>query len=181
MIEMVEAMAKDPGHLVEVRLKEIRDSLTERLTAARRWSPARQRRGISLGREHTETTGSACAAGSSAGDESSCFSTKSHRREHPVASLEHTMRPSKYRSFSFARGFAMPFTERAIDPNNLEFMRAAFNKACERLGLQCRREDRITDVVVDTIIEIAATGERDPDRVCELVLVHLKESERDVA
>jgi hypothetical protein len=85
------------------------------------------------------------------------------------------------RSFSFARGFAMPFTERAIDPNNLEFMRAAFNKACERLGLQCRREDRITDVVVDTIIEIAATGERDPDRVCELVLLHLKEPQRDVA
>ena len=84
------------------------------------------------------------------------------------------------RSFSFARGFAMPFTERAIDPNNLEFMRAAFNKACERLGLQCRREDRITDVVVDAIIEIAATGERDPDRVCELVLVHLKEPQWDV-
>jgi hypothetical protein len=75
---------------------------------------------------------------------------------------------------------AMPFTERAIDPNNLEFMRAAFNKACERLGLQCRREDRITDVVVDAIIEIAATGERDPDRVCELVLVHLKEPQWDV-
>jgi hypothetical protein len=47
---------------------------------------------------------------------------------------------------------------------------------CERLGLQCRREDRITYVVVDAIIEVAATGERDPDRVCELVLVHLRES-----
>jgi hypothetical protein len=75
----------------------------------------------------------------------------------------------------------MPFTERAIDPNNLEFMHAAFNKACEQLGLQCRREDRITDVVVDAIIEIAATGERDPDRVCELVLIHLKEPQWDLA
>ena len=75
----------------------------------------------------------------------------------------------------------MPFTGRAIDPNDLEFMRAAFNKVCERLGLQCRREDRITDVVVDAIIEVAATGERDPDRVCELVLVHLKEPQQDVA
>jgi hypothetical protein len=75
----------------------------------------------------------------------------------------------------------MPFTGRAIDPNDLEFMRAAFNKVCHRLGLECRREDRITDVVVDAIIEIAATGERDPDRVCELVLVHLKEPQRDVA
>ncbi len=75
----------------------------------------------------------------------------------------------------------MPFTGRAIDPNDLEFMRAAFNKVCDRLGLECRREDRVTDVVVDRIIEIAATGERDPDRVCELVLVHLKEPQRDVA
>jgi hypothetical protein len=73
----------------------------------------------------------------------------------------------------------MPFTGRAIDPNDLVFMRAAFNKVCERLGLQCRREDRITDVVVDAIIEVAATGERDPDRVCELVLVHLRESRGD--
>jgi hypothetical protein len=70
---------------------------------------------------------------------------------------------------------AMPFTGRAIDPNDLELMRAIFNKVCERLGLQCRREDRITDVVVDAIIKFAATGERDPDRVCEL-LVHLRES-----
>jgi hypothetical protein len=69
----------------------------------------------------------------------------------------------------------MPFTGRAIDPNDLELMRAIFNKVCERLGLQCRREDRITDVVVDAIIKFAATGERDPDRVCEL-LVHLRES-----
>jgi hypothetical protein len=75
----------------------------------------------------------------------------------------------------------MPFTGRAIDPNDLEFMRAAFNKVCHRLGLECRREDRITDVVVDAIIEIAATGERDPDRMCELVLFHLKEPHRDIS
>jgi hypothetical protein len=31
----------------------------------------------------------------SAGDESSYVWTKSHRREHPVASLEHTRLPSK--------------------------------------------------------------------------------------
>jgi hypothetical protein len=73
----------------------------------------------------------------------------------------------------------MPFTGRSINPNDLEFMRAAFNKVCERLGLECRREDRITDVVLDAIIEVAATGERDPDRVCELVLVHLRESHGD--
>jgi hypothetical protein len=68
----------------------------------------------------------------------------------------------------------MPFTGRAIDPNNLEFMRAAFNKVCDRLGLECRREDPLTELVVDGIIEAAATGERDPDRLCEGVLTHLK-------
>jgi hypothetical protein len=56
----------------------------------------------------------------------------------------------------------------AIHPNDLEFMPAAFNKVCERLGLQCRREDRVTDVVVDAIIEVAAMGERDHDRLCEV-------------
>jgi hypothetical protein len=75
----------------------------------------------------------------------------------------------------------MPFTGRAIDPNDLEFMRAAFNKVCQRLGLECRREDRITVVVVDAIIKIAATGERDPDRLCELVLLHLREPYRDIS
>ena len=75
----------------------------------------------------------------------------------------------------------MPFTGRAIDPNDLEFMRAAFNKVCERLGLQCRREDRITDVVVYAIIDVATIGERDPDRLCELVLAHLKEPRSRVA
>jgi hypothetical protein len=39
----------------------------------------------------------------------------------------------------------MPFTGRAIDPNNLEFMRAAFNMVCDRLGLECRRDPFCTD------------------------------------
>jgi hypothetical protein len=75
----------------------------------------------------------------------------------------------------------MPFTGRAIDPNDLEFMCATFNKVCDRLELQCRREDRITDVVVDAIIEVVATGERNPERLCEQVLVRLKAPDRDVA
>jgi hypothetical protein len=82
---------------------------------------------------------------------------------------------------SIVRGFRYAVHRRAIDPNDLEFVRAAFNKVCERLGLQCRREDRITDVVVDAIIEVAGTGERNPDCVCELALVRLKQVHRDVA
>lgn len=68
----------------------------------------------------------------------------------------------------------MPFTGRAIDPNDLELMRAAFNKLCDRLGLQCRREDPVTELVVDLVIEIVAAGERDPDLLCEGVLDRLK-------
>jgi hypothetical protein len=72
----------------------------------------------------------------------------------------------------------MPFRGRAIDPSHLEFMRATFNRVCRRLDLQCGREDRITDIVVDAIVEIAATGERDPDRLCELVLIRLNGESR---
>jgi hypothetical protein len=66
-------------------------------------------------------------------------------------------------------------------PNDLELMRAAFNKVCDRLELQCRREDPLTELLVDAIIDIAATGERDPDRLCERVLLHLKRPQREVA
>jgi hypothetical protein len=59
----------------------------------------------------------------------------------------------------------MPFTGRPIDPNDLDLMRAAFNNVCDRLELECRREDPLTELVVDAIIDIAAAGERDPDGV----------------
>jgi hypothetical protein len=60
-------------------------------------------------------------------------------------------------------------------------MRAAFNKVCDRLGLQCRRGDPLTEIVVDAIIEAVARGERDPERLCEHVLVRLKAPNRSVA
>jgi hypothetical protein len=72
------------------------------------------------------------------------------------------------------RTFVMPFTGRAIDPNDLELMRAAFNKVCDRSGLRCSREDPLTEFVVDTIIEMVATGARDPDRLCEGVVGRLE-------
>jgi hypothetical protein len=50
------------------------------------------------------------------------------------------------------------------------------------LGEASGREDRLTDVALDTIIEIVETGERDPDRLCERVLVRMtQEQERDVS
>jgi hypothetical protein len=75
----------------------------------------------------------------------------------------------------------MPFTGRAIDPNDIELMRATFNTVCDRLGLQCRREDPLTELVVDAIIKAAATGERDSERLCEDVLVQITREHRSVA
>jgi hypothetical protein len=70
----------------------------------------------------------------------------------------------------------MPFSDKAINPNHIEFMRAGFNRVCERLGSQCCREDRIAaDLVADAIVEIAGNGEQDLDRLVELVLTRLKE------
>ncbi len=50
-------------------------------------------------------------------------------------------------------------------------------------GLGSNVAERIASLTwwVDAIIEVAATGERDPDRLCEGVLVRLKAPDRDVA
>jgi hypothetical protein len=41
-------------------------------------------------------------------------------------------------------------------------------------GCTAAERNRITDVVDDAIIEVAATGERDPERLCERVRLRLK-------
>jgi hypothetical protein len=47
-------------------------------------------------------------------------------------------------------------------------MTAAFKAACLALQL-ADKDDPITDIVARKIIEIAGTGERDPERICALV------------
>jgi hypothetical protein len=69
------------------------------------------------------------------------------------------------------RGAGVPkrFSE-SFDPDAVRVMMAAFDKACEALGLVDRNDPIITETVAKTIVEQARTGERDPDKLCALTL-----------
>jgi hypothetical protein len=54
-------------------------------------------------------------------------------------------------------------------------MRLAFHKACKALQLS-DKDDAFTDIVA-TIVELAKTGERNPDRLCSQVLDGLSASQ----
>lgn len=69
-----------------------------------------------------------------------------------------------------------PFLKGAVfDPKEIEAMSAAFEAICESLKL-LNRSDPITEIVARKVVEVAGTGERDPDRIRDLVLLALKES-----
>jgi hypothetical protein len=73
----------------------------------------------------------------------------------------------------------MPLTpflkEAAFDPAAIEAMSAAFEAVCESLQL-LDRSDPITEIVARMVIEVAGTGERDPLRIRDQVLLGLKEA-----
>jgi hypothetical protein len=73
----------------------------------------------------------------------------------------------------------MPLTpflkEATFDPQAIDAMSAAFEAACGSLQL-VNRSDPLAEIVARKVIEVAGTGERDPRRICELVLLALKES-----
>ena len=60
----------------------------------------------------------------------------------------------------FAEGF---------DPQAVEAMIDAFDKACEALGLR-DKADAFAEIVAKTVVEQARAGERDPDKLCMLTL-----------
>jgi hypothetical protein len=60
----------------------------------------------------------------------------------------------------------MPFAKYSVDPERIEAMRAAFHRVCDVLQLDCGTEDRMTERIVMKIVELAKTGERDPERLC---------------
>ena len=61
----------------------------------------------------------------------------------------------------------MPFSKYDItDPVRIEAMRAAFNRVCDVLQLECGREDLMTEIVVEKIVELAKDGELDPEQLC---------------
>jgi hypothetical protein len=74
----------------------------------------------------------------------------------------------------------MPLTpflkEATFDPMAIEAMSAAFEAVCVSLQL-VNRSDAITEIVARKVIEVAGTGERDPERIRDLVLLALKESD----
>jgi hypothetical protein len=78
----------------------------------------------------------------------------------------------------------MPLTpflkENTFDPEAIKAMSAAFEAVCEALRL-APRSDPITEIVAGKVIEVASTGERDPERIRDLVLLALNESGARIA
>jgi predicted RNA methylase len=75
----------------------------------------------------------------------------------------------------------MPFTKFNLEHEDIEVMRAAFNRVCDLLHLDCGANDRITAVVATKIVELAKSGERDPERLCIDVLASLQETLQSTA
>jgi hypothetical protein len=75
----------------------------------------------------------------------------------------------------------MPLTpylkEAVFDPKAIEAMNIAFEAACKSLQLVIR-DDPMTQIVARKIIDIARTGECDPQRIHDLALLALKESDQ---
>jgi hypothetical protein len=72
-------------------------------------------------------------------------------------------------------GATMPFSKFTVDPEQIEVVRAAFQRACDVLQLACDRDDSMTELVVAKIMELAKAGELDPERLCIDVLAELSE------
>ena len=69
-----------------------------------------------------------------------------------------------------------PFLKGAtFDPQTIEVMSAAFEAVCASLQL-LNRTDPVTEIVARMVVEVARTGERDPERIRDLVLISLNES-----
>ena len=64
-----------------------------------------------------------------------------------------------------------------FEPQQIGAMTAAFEAVCRSLQL-ADRTDPLTEIVARKVIDIAATGERNPDRLRVLVLEELSRSDR---
>jgi hypothetical protein len=73
-------------------------------------------------------------------------------------------------------GATMPFSKYNADFNAdlMEAMRAAFYRVCDILRLSGDREDPLTEIVIEKIVELAKAGERDPEVLCIDVLAQLE-------
>ena len=57
----------------------------------------------------------------------------------------------------------------AFEPDDLKAMSEAFSRACARLKLSMT-QDALVEMVARRIIRAALSGERDPERLCELAV-----------
>ena len=65
-----------------------------------------------------------------------------------------------------------PYLEsRVFEPETVQAMGVAFEKACQTLGLALTR-DAATEMVAKVIIEFAERGERDPAGLYQAALAH---------
>jgi hypothetical protein len=67
----------------------------------------------------------------------------------------------------------MPFSQHHLDPAHIEAMRAAFQKVCDALLLNCDVDDPMTEIIANKIVALSNTGEHDADRLAELALSDL--------
>jgi hypothetical protein len=58
---------------------------------------------------------------------------------------------------------------RAFESHLMEAIRSAFHQACRSLSLS-EKDDAITEIVAEKIIELASAGETDPNRLCSQAL-----------
>jgi hypothetical protein len=67
------------------------------------------------------------------------------------------------------------FEDLALDPHLVDVMQRAHDKACEILELGRNHDDAATALVLAKIIELAAAGETDPDRLCCRALMEVSD------
>jgi hypothetical protein len=66
-----------------------------------------------------------------------------------------------------AMGVAMPFSKlKLLDPEQMEALHEAFRRVCDILQIDCGSDDKLTELVVLKIVELAKSGERNPEVLC---------------
>jgi hypothetical protein len=68
------------------------------------------------------------------------------------------------------------FRKLAIEPERIQAMQIAFYRARAELGLP-PTPDRTIEILVTKTIDLCAAGERDPDRLCEIVVAYFRAEE----
>jgi hypothetical protein len=69
------------------------------------------------------------------------------------------------------------FKDCAFNPQTIQAMGLAYDKACQSLH-DLGQPDIVKEIIARRIIEVAQTGERDIDRLCERALLALGFRER---